>query len=98
MLNGRLNNRKGAELNRQPIKLGSYDEYFICGPESMISEVSRGLRGVGVDEEHIHYELFAASAEDARQLWRNTTLAPGNTAANSSRVTVIMDGRGSQFD
>jgi ring-1,2-phenylacetyl-CoA epoxidase subunit PaaE len=45
VLNGRLNNRKGAELNKQLINLDSFDEYFICGPESMISEVSRGLRG-----------------------------------------------------
>ena len=97
VLNGRLNNRKGAELNRQLIKLGSYDEYFICGPESMISEVSRGLRGVGVDEAHIHYELFAASAEDARAVVEKHHARAKAYAGKLSQVTVIMDGRGSQF-
>ncbi|MEE4145332.1 MAG: 1,2-phenylacetyl-CoA epoxidase subunit PaaE [Halieaceae bacterium] len=98
VLNGRLNNRKGAELNRQLIKLGSYDEYFICGPESMISEVSRGLRGVGVDEAHIHYELFAASAEDARAVVEKHHARAKAYAGKLSQVTVIMDGRGSQFE
>ena len=98
VLNGRLNNRKGAELNRQLIKLGSYDEYFICGPESMISEVSRGLRGVGVDEEHIHYELFAASAEDARAVVEKHHARAKQYGGRLSQVTVIMDGRGSQFE
>ena len=98
VLNGRLNNRKGAELNRQLIKLGSYDEYFICGPESMISEVSRGLRGVGVKEEHIHYELFAASAEDARAVVAKHHARARAYGGKLSQVTVIMDGRGSQFE
>lgn len=98
VLNGRLNNRKGAELNRQLIRLGSYDEYFICGPESMISEVSRGLRGVGVAEEHIHYELFAASAEDARAVVAKHHARARDYGGKLSQVTVIMDGRGSQFE
>jgi ring-1,2-phenylacetyl-CoA epoxidase subunit PaaE len=98
VLNGRLNNRKGAELNRRLIRLGSYDEYFICGPESMISEVSRGLRGVGVDEAHIHYELFAASAEDARAVVAKHHARVREYGGRLSQVTVIMDGRGSQFE
>lgn len=98
VLNGRLNNRKGAELNRRLIRLGSYDEYFICGPESMISEVSRGLRGVGVGEEHIHYELFASSAEDARAVVEKHHARVREYGGKLSQVTVIMDGRGSSFE
>lgn len=98
VLNGRLNNRKGAELNRRLIKLGRYDEYFICGPESMISEVSRGLRGVGVEEEHVHYELFASSAEDARAVVEKHHARAREYGGKLSQVTVIMDGRGSQFE
>jgi ring-1,2-phenylacetyl-CoA epoxidase subunit PaaE len=98
VLNGRLNNRKGAELNRQLINLDSYDEYFICGPESMISEVSRGLRGVGVSEENIHYELFAASAEDARAVVEKHHARAREYGGKVSQVTVVMDGRGSQLE
>jgi ring-1,2-phenylacetyl-CoA epoxidase subunit PaaE len=98
VLNGRLNNRKGGELNRQLISLGNYDEYFICGPESMISEVSRGLRSVGVAEEHIHYELFASSAEDARAVVEKHHARALEYGGKLSRVTVVVDGRGSEFE
>lgn len=97
VLNGRLNNRKGAELNRRLINLQQYDEYFICGPESMISEVSRGLRGVGVSEDNIHYELFASSAEDARAVVAKHHARAQAYAGKTSQVTIIMDGRASQF-
>jgi ring-1,2-phenylacetyl-CoA epoxidase subunit PaaE len=97
VLNGRLNNRKGAELNQQLINLTSFDEYFICGPESMISEVSRGLRGAGVDEEHIHYELFAASAEDARAVVEKHHARAKAFGGKVSDVTVTMDGRSIQM-
>ncbi|PLW82372.1 phenylacetate-CoA oxygenase/reductase subunit PaaK [Kineobactrum sediminis] len=97
ILNGRLNNRKGAELNRRLIDLKNYDEYFICGPESMISEVSRGLRGVGVTEEHIHYELFAASAADASAVIAKHHARALAYAGKASEVTIVMDGRGSHF-
>ena len=98
VLNGRLNNRKGAELNRQLIDLDSYDEYFICGPESMISEVSRGLRAFGVSEDNIHYELFAVSAEDARAVVEKHHARALEYGDKLSQVTVILDGRASQFE
>ncbi|MGA9572629.1 MAG: 1,2-phenylacetyl-CoA epoxidase subunit PaaE [Lysobacterales bacterium] len=67
LFSGRLDNRKGGALNRRLIAIRAFDEFFLCGPEAMISEVSRGLRGEGIAEKNIHYELFAASAEQARR-------------------------------
>lgn len=98
VLNGRLNNRKGGELNRQLVNLGSFDEYFICGPESMISEVSRGLRSVGAAEENIHYELFASSAEDAQAIVEKHHARALEHGGKTSQVTVTMDGRSIQFE
>lgn len=98
VLNGRLNNRKGGELNQQLIDLSSFDECFICGPESMISEVSRGFRSVGVAEENIHYELFASSAEDARAVVEKHHARVKEYGGKTSEVTVTMDGRSSMFD
>ncbi len=98
VLNGRLNNRKGGELNRQLVDLQGFDEYFICGPESMISEVSRGLRSVGASEAQIHYELFASSAEDAQAVVEKHHARAREYGGKTSDVTVIMDGRRSQFE
>ncbi|MFN2287065.1 MAG: 2Fe-2S iron-sulfur cluster-binding protein, partial [Chromatocurvus sp.] len=98
LLNGRLNNRKGAELNSQLISLVDFDDYFICGPESMISEISRGLRGLGVDEANIHYELFASSAEDAKRVVEKHHARAREFAGRLSRVRIIQDGRSLEFE
>lgn len=98
ILNGRLNNRKGGELNQHLIDLSGFDEYFICGPESMISEVSRGLRSVGATEEHIHYELFASSAEDAQAVIQKHHARAMAHGDRQSEVSIIADGRTSVFD
>ncbi len=93
ILNGRLNNRKGADLNRRLIDLAAFDEFFICGPESMLSEVSRGLRQFGIPDQRVHVELFAASAEDARQMLARRQARAEAHAGKNSRVTIIRDGR-----
>ena len=98
LLNGRLDNRKGGALNQDLISLGDYDEYFICGPESMISEVSRGLRAIGASEAHIHYELFASSVEDAQTVMTKHQARTQAYGGKVSAVQVIMDGRTSQFE
>jgi len=98
ILNGRLDNRKGGELNRQLVKLRTFDEYFICGPESMISEVSRGLRSVGVEQSQIHYELFGSSAEDARATVEKHLARARKYSGKVCQVTLIADGRTNRFE
>ena len=98
ILNGRLNNRKGGELNRRLVNLAGFDEYFICGPESMISEVSRGLRSVGAEESKIHFELFASSAEDAQTVIKKHHARALEHGDKTSDVSILVDGRSSQFE
>ncbi len=98
LLNGRLNNRKGGELNQKLVNLAGFDEYFVCGPESMISEVSRGLRSVGATQENIHYELFASSAEDAEAVVQKHQARVRDYGGKQSSVTLKVDGRSSQFE
>ena len=98
VLNGRIDNRKGAELNKRLIDIGSFDEFFLCGPEAMISEVSRGLRREGVDPARIHYELFRASAQDARAVIARHEARARQYAGNVSEVRVRVGGREVAFD
>lgn len=93
ILNGRIDNRKGAALCRNLLDLAEVDEFFLCGPEAMISEVSRGLRASGVDEARIHYELFGASAADAAHIVERHHARAERFAGRTSRVTVKIDGR-----
>lgn len=57
----------------------SIDEFYICGPEHMIETVKTVLKDDGVDEKHIHFELFTASKS-------NTIQTEGTT-----NVTIIVD-------
>ena len=98
ILNGRINNRKGAELCRHLINLHAIDEFFLCGPEAMISEVSRGLRAEGIDESKIHYELFASSADDAAAAVAKHHARAVRMAGKMCRVTVKAGGRELHFE
>lgn len=99
VLHGRINNRKGGELDRKHlITIRAFDEFFLCGPESMISEVSRGLRAEGIDESRIHYELFYANAEDAEQVIRKHHQRAEQFGGRTARVSVTVGGRSGSFD
>lgn len=99
ILFGRITNKKGAQLQaRHLIDIAATDEFFLCGPEAMISGVSRGLRDFGVDETHIHYELFYASAEDAQTVIDKHHSRAVNYAGQQSEVSVTVGGRSMRFD
>lgn len=41
----------------------NFDDYFLCGPEAMINEVTKVLKENEVADTAIHFELFTASTE-----------------------------------
>lgn len=98
LLSGHLNNRKGGALNQCLINIRGYDEFFLCGPEAMISEVSRGLRAEGVVEDNIHFELFAASAENARQAVERHHTRAQQYQGMRSQVSILAGGRKYNFE
>jgi len=98
LLSGHLDNRKGGALNQRLINIRGYDEFFLCGPEAMVSEVSRGLRGEGITEKHIHFELFAASAENARKAIERHHARAQEYKGMVSEVSILSDGREYAFD
>ena len=98
LFTGHLDNRKGGKLNRRLISIKEHDEFFLCGPEAMISEVSRGLRGEGIAEENIHYELFGSSAEAASKAADKIHARAVEHKGLVSDVTLISDGREYRFE
>lgn len=98
LLSGHIDNRKGGKLNRRMINIKGYDEFFLCGPEAMISEVSRGLRGEGINEEHIHFELFAASAESAQQAIKQHHARAKQYQGMVSEISILSGGREYAFE
>jgi len=99
VLKGRIDNVTGYQLQKKKmIDILNTDEAFICGPESMISEVSHGFRLEGLAESQIHYELFANSVEDSATIIEKSRQRIHEYGENkTSKVTVISDGRGVEF-
>ncbi|MGB0467032.1 MAG: 1,2-phenylacetyl-CoA epoxidase subunit PaaE [Pontibacterium sp.] len=100
LLNGRIDNAKGFALQKSGlIDIKSTDEAFICGPEAMMSEVSRGFRMEGLSDEQIHYELFANSSEDSQTMLDKAQKRIEEFGEEKqSKVTVVADGRSIMFD
>lgn len=100
LLNGRIDNQKGAALHAgKMINILDTDEAFICGPEAMMSEVSRGFRASGLSDEQIHYELFSNSSEDSEMIIQKAQQRIETYGEEkTSKVTVIADGRSIAFD
>ena len=93
VLNGRIDNKKGAQLQNGIIDIRRFDKFMLCGPESMISEVSRGLTELGIDDSSISYELFGSSAEDAQARVAKHHARSQTHARLLAQVTMISDGR-----
>ena len=98
LFNGRINNAKGAEFIKRLLPLEGFDDFFLCGPESMVSEVTRGLRGEGVAKQRIHVELFSASAEDAARRVRKQEERASRYGSRLCQVAIRFEGRRHRFD
>ncbi|HEY5718114.1 MAG TPA: 1,2-phenylacetyl-CoA epoxidase subunit PaaE [Motiliproteus sp.] len=100
LLNGRIDNKKGYALQQSKlIDIRTTDEAFICGPEAMMAEVSRGFRMEGLSEAQIHYELFANSASDAQATLEKAQQRVETFGEDkTSKVTLVADGRAIQFE
>ncbi|MCP4443581.1 MAG: phenylacetate-CoA oxygenase/reductase subunit PaaK [Aureispira sp.] len=91
LLNGRITGEKCETLFDKLIDVKKADEFFLCGPEKMIFEVRDALSAVGVEEDHVHFELFTSPdgklGGDSKSVEVNEDLK-----GKSSAVTVKLDG------
>ncbi len=65
---------------------------FVCGPDSMIQDVTAALVDLGMDEAHVHSERFGVPRKGVKPK------AQQQDAANHATVTVIMDGHKKAFE
>ena len=97
---GRINIEKLAELSGI-LNYSSFDEIFICGPETMIFSLKEYLEQKDIDKRNIHYELFTTpgqkttSFDKLRTNKQYATIEPGIA---KSKITIKLDGRSFDFD
>jgi len=88
LFNGRITREKCEQLFDGWIRVADHDAAFVCGPESMMDDVSAALQARGMAKESIRIERFAASIPRRAHV-AHVGAAPGRAACE---VTVIADG------
>jgi ring-1,2-phenylacetyl-CoA epoxidase subunit PaaE len=104
VFNGRLDAAKVRELARGAFDPAAVDEYFLCGPGTMIDDIRAELDRLGAHG-RVHVEHFtpvgeaAAVAEATAASARVPVAARKGVAAAEAlaTVTVVMDGRRRSF-
>ncbi|MCB0769100.1 MAG: 2Fe-2S iron-sulfur cluster binding domain-containing protein [Flavobacteriales bacterium] len=91
LFNGRVTKEKAVELMKRFLNDPLDKEYFICGPEQMMINVSEALEHQGVDKKKIHIELFSSPVTNEAKK-PPVPLADGAFSGSAS-VKVILDGR-----
>jgi ring-1,2-phenylacetyl-CoA epoxidase subunit PaaE len=92
---GRIDAEKCDALFTRHIEIDA-DEFFLCGPESMIFCVRDYLKNKGVDEKKIHFELFTSPNE--KRTTRNDQQKVDEVHVPKSKIIIIRDGRQFEFD
>jgi ring-1,2-phenylacetyl-CoA epoxidase subunit PaaE len=95
LLSGRIDAERFARLlDSGLIDLGA-DEWFLCGPYGMVTDVRSVLAERGVAETAVHTELFHV-ADSATPTGAASTAEAG-PADGDAAVTIVLDGRASSF-
>lgn len=93
LFNGRITSEKAVELLKRFVSDRNDNQYFICGPEQMMVNVSEALEKEGVERKRIHIELFNTPVStEAKKETEHAHSAAGafNGVAD---LKVILDGR-----
>ncbi|MFD7166154.1 2Fe-2S iron-sulfur cluster-binding protein [Streptomyces violascens] len=82
---GRLDRERLAGLLPALLPVADIDGWFLCGPFGLVEGAERTLRGLGVDRNRIHQEIFHVDAAPAPLA---TPAAPAHAT-----LTATLDGR-----
>jgi len=91
LFNGRITTDKARQLLSRFVSDSLEKEYFICGPEQMMVNVSEALESMGVYKRKVHIELFTTPVSTEAK--RPPESAGPGAFTGVAEVKVILDGR-----
>jgi ring-1,2-phenylacetyl-CoA epoxidase subunit PaaE len=98
LLNGRLDCDRLRRLLAELQPPGEVDEWYLCGPYAMVTELRAGLLAAGVKEGRVHMELFHVAGGPATAPRRPPARGEGGAPdGRSSEVTVVLNGRATRL-
>jgi len=95
--NGRIDAEKCETFGKVFFIPKNVDQFFLCGPEAMIDDISTWLKSKGIHNDHISFELFTSPTSRAfiADTGSEKTLADPD---KESIVTVRIDGNAMEFN
>lgn len=84
---GRIDKEKNDAFLQTFLKNENIDGVYLCGPESMIKDVSESFTKHGVNKDKIHFELFTSTSSKKTPTNKKTKLK-----SFDSLVTIQIDG------
>ncbi|MGD1848542.1 MAG: 1,2-phenylacetyl-CoA epoxidase subunit PaaE [Salibacteraceae bacterium] len=96
LFNGRLSGEKCERFCDILFDPEDVDEFFLCGPAEMITDVSDTLIERGVDKKKVHFELFTSPGQGKQKTQTQQVVGDAGKQIESS-VKVILDGDEIEF-
>ena len=100
LFSGRLDAARMGRLLEGVVPPDAVDEWFLCGPHVMVSDLRKLLVSEGVPKKAIHAEIFhvePSGRAPAAGLRRTTGGRVPSADETGARVTITLDGRTSSF-
>jgi ring-1,2-phenylacetyl-CoA epoxidase subunit PaaE len=98
LFHGRIDGERTSRLLDTLLSVDDVDEWFLCGPFTMVESVRETLIDAGADPDHVHREFFHVESTPPRR----TPAADGDGAATvsagTSAVRIVLDGRATTFE
>jgi ring-1,2-phenylacetyl-CoA epoxidase subunit PaaE len=95
LFHGRIDAEKCGHYFERLIDAAEVDEFFLCGPETMIVSVKSELESRGVDRHKIHQELFTTPVSRRGVVEKKQTSLAKPLV---SKITITLDGKTFTFE
>ena len=95
LYNGRLDQQKCRVILETLCPVDTVDEFFVCGPSTMIEDATKALQSAGADRKKIHFERFTTALARKKPKPRKKPAAAAHNG--QAQVAVVLDGMRTEF-
>ena len=93
LFSGRLDGARLERILAALVPVDDVDDWYLCGPQQLVTELRATLTALGVDPAAVHSELF-----HAEPVQRAPVSALAGAPEGAARVTVRLGGRSADLD